>query len=747
MAQASARPASVADFTFRAADKTTEDLKVTGFTGTEEISRLFSFRVELCSDDADITFDEIVGKPCVLEIRAASGSRYVNGIVRRFVRTGEGTNLTHYAAEIVPVHWLLTKRHKSRIFQESSCADMTIPGIIQKVLEDAGIPSDNYRFALQGSYGTREYVVQYRESEMNFVSRLMEEEGIFFFFEHTADGHVMVIGDSPVAHTGTPNEEEFAYREQTGLVTAQEQEYVYGLRDGQEIQTGAVALTDYNFQQPRADLKAAATADQYAALEYSDYPGKYVEKSVGDRYATIRLEEFQCQKRVQQMEATVRALLPGFKFTLTDHPNEAHNREYLVTHLTHQARQPQSAEEEATGKGIEYHVSVRTMPSDVSFRAPRITPRPVIQGTQTAIVVGPAGEDLYTDKYGRVKVQYFWDRQGQFNENSSRWTRVAQSAAGGGYGIMFLPRVGQEVVIAFLEGDPDKPLITGCVYNSDQMPPYELPGEKTKSCIKSNTAKGGGGTNEIRFEDKKNGEQFLVHASRDMHTRVQKDRITDIAGEEHVTVVGNSVESVAGAKHIAIGTDLVEQVGANHSLAVGGSYAHTIGGSASMAIGANLLLSVGSKILISAGSEITLKAGGSFIKIDGSGVTVQGSTVKINSGGSAGSVPKRDPEKPKKTKTADKVVPGRDVTYNKETEEYVQVETGEMEPQPKSWVEVELTDDEGNPMAGEFYEVITPNGDRRAGTLDQHGVAREDELDPGNCEINFPRLDREGWRR
>lgn len=755
MADAPTRRASTADFTFKVGEKTAEELKVTGFSGTEEISRLFSFRVSLCSDDAEIAFDEVVGKPCTLEIVAAGGSRYVNGIVRRFERTGEGSSLTWYAAEVVPLHWLLTKRQKSRIFQEHNCADMTIPGIIKKVLEDAGIPGDNYRFALQKDYDTREYVVQYRESELDFIARLAEEEGIFYFFEHEADNHKMVFGDSPVAHTETPNVAEFAFRDPTGMVTQQEQEFIWRIRDGQDIQVGTVTLDDYNFKQPATDLTATAAADEYTSLEYTDFPGEYVEKSVGDRYAAIRLEEFQCARRVQLMEATVRALLPGFTFTVKEHPVEAINREYLVIRIAHDARQPQSAQEEAGAeRGIEYKTEVRTIPSDVPFRPPRITPRPLIHGTQTALVVGPSGEELYTDKYGRVKVQFHWDREGVHDEHSSRWTRVSQGSAGGQYGIMFLPRVGQEVVVDFLEGDPDQPIITGRVYNNDQMPPYSLPDEKTKSCIKTNSSKGGGGTNEIRFEDKKSSEQILVYAQSGLHIRANGTRVENIGKDRHLTVEENKFELVKMNSNREVTLDLTEKVGGKKSLEVVGDLAVDVKGAHAEKVGTNYYLNAGTNLVLEAGTNITLKVGGNSIALTSAGVFITGSMVHINSGSGAtsgSSIALKAVEAPI---DADSATPGQDVTYqaSPSTGEPIETErltTSESEEDERitSWIEIELVDESGQPVANERYEIRGPGGRVHRGRLDRQGQAHVGLSEPGTCQICFPDLDSAAWEK
>jgi type VI secretion system secreted protein VgrG len=755
MPEEQARSARMADFTFRAGSLVEDELRVTGFSGTEGISELFHFHVDVCSDRSDIALEEIVGKGAVLEISGAHGSRFVNAIVRRFEACGQSTNVYHYAADLVPVHWLLTRRYKSRIFQEHNCSDMTVPGIIKKVLEDAGIPEANYRFALQGSYEKREYVVQYREPEMDFISRLMEEEGIFYFFEHAADGHKMVFGDSTVAHAATPNESQFAFREKTGMVTEASQEFIYHLRDRQEIQTGAVALDDYNFQQPPQELMATSTADQYTSLEYYDYPGRYVAKSVGDHYAQVRLEEFQWQRHTYQMSTAVRALLPGFKFELKEHPTEALNQEYVVTRLTHRAYQPQSAQDEASvGRGMEYNAEVQTIPANVPYRPRRVTPKPVVHGSQTALVVGPSGEEIWPDKYGRVKVHFHWDREGQHDENASRWIRVNQGLAGGQYGMMFLPRVGQEVVVDFLEGDPDRPLITGRVYNNDNMPPYTLPDEKTKSTIKTHSSKGGGGTNEIRFEDAKDSEQILVYAQKDLHVRVNNDRVENVDNNRHLTVKKDKFELVKEKKHVEVKLDHNEKIGGKMSLKVTGDVGEEIGGKHSEKTSGDIYLKSDSNVIIEAGTALTLKVSGNFVKIDTTGVTVYGSMTKINSGGSAGTGSAVSLTTPEATEAADSATPGSDVTYQAAPVEAEAIEAppGEFEPveateeeQETSWIEIELVDEEGNPVPGELYEITGPEGRVRRGNLDANGQAHVGVREPGTCEVSFPNLDEAAW--
>ncbi|MFH1747780.1 MAG: type VI secretion system tip protein TssI/VgrG [Planctomycetota bacterium] len=772
----SARSASEADFTFRLPDLTTEGLKVTGFSGSEGISELYEFHIDFCSDVDSIDPTATVGLACFLEIAGSSGTRHVHGIVRRFQRIGQDASVTYYSADIVPAHWQLTKRYKNRIFQECNCSDMSVPGIIKKVLEDAGIPEDLFRFALTGEYEVYEYVVQYRESEMDFISRLMEEEGIYYFFEHTDEGYKIVFADSDVAHVASPLDAQCLYREPTGMVP--EGEHVFTVRDGAELQVGATRLTDYDFTRPPLDLHTSATAERETALEISDYPGEYTDKDVGTRLVRIRLEEQQCRRHVLNMRGTNRGLLPGFTFELDEHPRAPLNREYLVTRLVHQASQSQSAQEQASeAEGLQYEATVRVIPSDIPFRAPRTTPRPTVKGSQTALVVGPSGEEIYTDQYGRVKVQFHWDLEGAYDENSSRWIRVSQGSAGGQYGIIFLPRVGQEVIVDFLEGDPDRPIITGRVYNADQMPPYTLPDEKTKSVIKTHSSKGGGGTNEIRFEDLKDSEQVFHYAQKDLHIRVNNDRVENVDNDRHLTVKSNKNESVGGDRSLAVGGNLKEKIAVDVSTKVEGKESKHVMGTLTLTCDSDVVEKFGAShkhevsmtyackalaIKLEASTGIELKCGGSSIVLTPAAIFIAGGPlVNINTGAGPPVGPvmamATTPEDPAAPIDADTATPGSDTTYNAEAQEYEALEVEVLpdeevpeEPQEEvelTWIEIELVDEADQPCAGERFELKLPNDKIRKGTLDANGVARVDNIPPGECQICFPKLDADAWER
>lgn len=759
MAEQPLRVANEADFTLKLGSLTAEPLRVTAFEGSEGISQLYRFEIAFCSHQRELPLEDLLGQPALLEIVGNAGKRHVHGVALGLERTGEGANITHYAAEVGPLHWMLTKRHKSRIFEPARCPDMSVPGIITKVLQDAKIPSDQFRLALQGSYDPHEMIAQYRESDFAFISRLMEQEGIFYFFEHTPDGYCMVIADSPVAHLPNPDTPLLPFREPSGLEPHERRELIFALRERSRIQFGAVSLDDYDFRQPQKNLRSGVRSDRFTALEFSDYPGDFEDKNAGERYARIRLEESLSRRRILMLAGTARLLRPGFKFELIEHPADRFNREFLVTHVEHHASQPAAAEEEAaTTPTLRHEVDLHVIPSDVPFRPPRKTTKPAVCGSHTAIVVGVPGEEIYTDKYGRVKVQFHWDQEGKFDENSSCWVRVSQGSAGGQYGMMFLPRVGQEVIVDFLEGDPDHPIITGRVYNADQMPPYALPDEKTKSVIKTHSTKGGGGTNEIRFEDRKDSEQILIYAQKDFHLHVNNDRVENIDKNRHLTVNENKFELVKQAKHSEVKLDQNEAIGGKMSLEVKGDVGEDFKGNHGEKVAGNYYLKAGSNVVVESGIAITLKVGGNFVKIDPSGVTIQGTLVKINSpGGVAGVGSPVQLAAPEAPATAEKVKPGKDVTYSGDPYTYDGVEAPENltppdDPERKpplktSWIEIEMVDESGQPWKRERYELKTPDGRIINGRLNDQGQARIRVKEPGQCMICFPDLDGRAWER
>jgi type VI secretion system secreted protein VgrG len=505
------------------------------------MSRLFRFELDLLSEDPKIKYTDIIGKSVTISLMQADGTpRYFNGVISRFGQGVSDDLMTSYHAEMVPWLWFLTRTADCRIFQNK-----TIPDIIKQIFSDLGF--NDFSDSLGSSYQPREYCVQYRETDFNFVSRLMEEYGIFYFFKHENGKHTLVLGDNPSANQDCPGQNEFRFYVKTSAV--QEEDIVNGWHAEQELRTGKCTLTDYNFETPSSTLLAStSTIDSVGGnskFDTYDYPGKYLKSSEGDSLTKIRMEEEESVHLVLHGASDARSMVTGYKFTLKEHYREDMNTSYLLTDIEHSAHTTSYS----TSKGPKedhYSNSFTCIPASVHFRPLRLTPHPTVMGAQPAVVVGPSGEEIYTDKYGRIKVQFFWDRKGKKDENSSCWIRVSQFWAGKNWGAIFLPRIGQEVIVDFLEGDPDQPLITGRVYNAEQMPPYALPDNMTQSVLKTRSSKGGttDNFNEIHFEDKKGSEDFFIHAEKDMHREVENDDSLTVGHDQTITVKNDRTETV-----------------------------------------------------------------------------------------------------------------------------------------------------------------------------------------------------------
>jgi len=589
-----------------------DQLGVVSFQGTEHISWPYEYEIELAVK-FEVDFDKIIGQTALLSLVDGGDNRLIHGIINRFEYMQQGPTFYRYRATLVPRLWLLSVGEDSRIFQE-----MTVPEIIEKVLKDAGIRSDQYRLNTNRSYSPREYCVQYSESNLNFISRLMEEEGIFYFFEHTNKDHILVIGDHQGANVPIDSPDTIVYRESTGGVGTNEciEEFNYS----NSIRVGKIVLNDYNFKKPALDLKAEDNADKDKELEVYEYPGEYEDSSEGKDLAKLRIEELQVPRKTSNGKINTYRLIPGYRFSLDEHPQDTCNIEYLITSVTNNGYQPQTLEEEAGASGEEVMQESRfeTIPASVPYRSPRETERVRMQGIQTAVVVGPSGEEIYTDKHGRVKVQFHWDRQGKRDEKSSCWIRVAQLWAGAGWGAMFIPRIGQEVIVDFIEGDPDRPIITGRVYNGEQTPPYPLPADKTKSTIKSDSTTGGGGSNEFRFEDKKGSEEIYLHGQKDWTIAIDNDKNQTVGNNESLSVGNNRTktvgtdqsESIGANKSIEVGADHTEQIGANKTLNVGSNHTEAIGANMSLAVGSNKTetVSINSAETVGAAKELSIGA-------------------------------------------------------------------------------------------------------------------------------------------
>jgi type VI secretion system secreted protein VgrG len=598
-------------------------LLLMGLYGEESISGLFHFELEMVSGDANLDFSKIVGKSATVALALGeSENRYINGIVTRFVQTGGNLDFATYRAELRPWLWWLTLRTDSRIFQAKSS-----PEIIKSVFSDLGFA--DFKDQLTGAYAARDYCVQYQESAFDFVSRLMEEEGIYYFFEHAAGKHTLVLADDSGAIVECPNLAKARFRPETG--TQDDLDVVYRWALEEQAVPKKYAADDYNFETPSTELLASEEASS-GRMEVYEYPGGHSAKSGGDARAKIRLQELQHPARSVRGDSFCRAFTPGCKFTLAGHFRDDLNDTYVLRRVAHSATHE------------EYSNTFEAYPLTLPYRPPRVTAKARVNGAQTATVVGKSGEEIWTDKYGRVKVQFHWDREGKKDENSSCWVRVAQGWAGSSWGSLFLPRIGQEVIVSFVEGDPDRPLVTGSVYNAEKTVPYTLPDEQTKSTVKSNSSKGGGGFNEIRFEDKKDAEEVFVHAQKDMTIKVENDRKKDVLHDEIATIKNDRTATIQeGNEKLVVAkgerTVLVEtgkethEVKGERSLTVTGNETHANKADYSQKVTGNYELKVTGNLVIDVTGTISIKSAQSLTSEAGMGLTNKAGTDLLNKAG------------------------------------------------------------------------------------------------------------------
>ena len=699
-----------------------------GLTGEEGISRLFRFEVlALAENKTKVAFEGLLGQKVTVKMKMGDDETptFLNGFCSEVSQGGRDEDFTTYRLTLVPKLWILTRTARSRIFQQK-----TVPDILKKVFEKLEVT-----YELNGKYEPRDYCVQYRETDFNFASRLMEEEGIYYFFKHEDGNHKMVVADAPSSHCDVTGKTSLVYDEVSGGV--REDERIFAWEKHQAMRSGKVTLWDHTFEIPHKHLEAeepiltSVTAgtvthklkvggnDEY---ELYDYPGEYAQRFDGvdpgggerpadvqkvfqdnKRTTKLRMDEETVPSIVVRAQSNAKHLRAGHKFKLERHFNA--NGGWVVTGSELDAQQ--TGDYRSGVAELRFTASISCIPEGLAFRPPRTAPKPVIAGTQTAVVVGPKGEEILTDKYGRVKVQFHWDRDGKNDTKSSCWIRVAQLAAGRRWGTSFWPRIGQEVVVAFEEGDPDRPLVVGVVYNAEQMPPYlgEGPDGKHKNDnkltgLKSNTTLGGVGFNEWRFDDTKGKEQVFIHAEKDMDVRVKNDEREAILNDHHLVVGGekdgkkwgDDLEKVFRDRHTQVKRHVEEKVAGDMKLKVGGGdegsgkldvsvegnrttmvggkddlhvkkdartkvdggLSVTVGGDTDEKTGTKwaheagqeIHLKGGMKVIIEAGMQLTLKGPGGFIDINPAGVAIQGTMVLINSGGAAGSGSGSTPSNP-----------------------------------------------------------------------------------------------------
>lgn len=587
---------------------------VSSFTGTETISKLFSFKIELVSERDDITFEQLAGQNVTVSIRTGVTERFFNGMIASFspAQIGEDQSYSKYQAIMAPTLWTHTEFYDCRIFQ-----DKNVQQIVEEVLSGAhlggvAIPEIEFDFQLTGTFTPRQYCVQYNESNFDFISRLCEEEGIFFFFQHDNGHHKLIFANAPDKHATYPTSSRggsVEYRKSAG--SYRDDEIIMNLQQGKRLTTGKYTARDYNFTISANDMLVSKDTQEGKGTskgEIYEYPGGY-QKTAGEgkNIADIRIQAQDAKIFSVHGQSNCRGFTPGYKFKLQEYIiNEMNDKEYVLTRVQHQSSQSITSTD---GDGHNYVNTFCCIPLTVPYRPGCRTRKPYIAGSQTAMVTGPDPEEIHTDEYGRVKVRFHWDRRNvdDMGGNMSCWIRVSQSWAGGKWGGMNIPRVGQEVIVNFLDGDPDRPIITGRVYNDQKMPPYGLPSNKTKSTIKSNSSKGGGNFNEIRFEDLKDEEEFYTHAAKDqkevvendMSTEVKANQVIKVEKDRAVTVsTGNEILAVKkGSRTLTISSNESHSNSANFSHEVSGNYTLKVSGNITIAANGIVKIS-GSKVIL-----------------------------------------------------------------------------------------------------------------------------------------------------
>ena len=569
-----------------------------GLHAEQELGRPFLFLLDMSSGKLISDVSKLIGATGSVwlydeDAGEEDKNRYFHGIVTRVISAGLSGGAYRYKMELRPWLWLLSHITDCRIFQDKSAFE-----IVTQVFRDNGF--SDFKDKRQGGAGDIKltYCVQYRETTMDFVTRLMEQFGFYYSFSFTKTAHTMEIADDPNAHTVISAEIPYEF-DQTELRTVDD--HIWQWSTDMALNSGKWMFRDYNFETPAADLTAKTIQVQdnsYGTFEVYEYPGPYGVQTDGQRLSDVRMQALKRQRQVFTGQSNSRKLLTGQRFKLSNYPPPPateQKKEYLIVSTAISIGGAEGTPSEDAETLDTYRVTLRSIPGDTPFRLTRATPRPVIRGPQTAKVVGASGDEVMVDKYGRIKVKFHWDRSSTQDDQRTCWIRVAQSWAGANWGHMFIPRVGMEVVVEFLEGDPDRPLITGVVYNANNMVPYTLPANKTQSGWKTNSTTGGGGFNEFRFEDKKSSEEIYMHAEHDYTRDVKHDEVTTIKNDHKVTTTNNDSLTVSSGNH-------------------------TIDVSAG-------------KSAITAAQSITLTVGGSSIKIEPAAITISAPQIKLQASG------------------------------------------------------------------------------------------------------------------
>lgn len=591
----------------------------------------FRYQIELASRRMELTAAQMVDHKALLEVlRDGEVVQKVHGIIRRFCKGDTGHSHTFYSVTLVPSLERLSLRQNSRSFQQ-----LSVPEILSILLQEMGIV--DFMYSLKNDYAKREFCVQYRETDLAFFHRLAAEEGLLYSFIHQDDKHILLISDDNQAFQQLADP--IPYNALSGGVA--ETPYISQISEHRQAEVSSIELRDYSFKNPTYNFaqftEGTAMDYQLQTYEHFDYPGRFKADETGKMFNQVRLDYLRRNAHTATGKSNEAQLQAAKRFTLIEHLDEPMNREWLLIEVSHQGTQPQALEEAGGHGQTSYANQFKVIPADAKWQATP-QPKPQVDGPMIALVVGPDSEEIYCDEHGRVRLHFPWDRYSNTDENSSCWVRVSQGWAGAQYGMMAIPRIGHEVIVSFLNGDPDQPIVTGRTYHATNQSPYTLPDNKTKTVIRTETHQGEG-FNELSFEDQSGSEKVYVHAQKDYDELIENDSTTDIKHDKHLTVENDRFTRIKDNDHLTVAGEQRTKITNNLSWNVGGSLHQKVAKNTMLDSGQEVHLKAGNKIVLDAGSEITLKAAGgsSFVKVDASGVTVVGAAVGMNSGGSAGS--------------------------------------------------------------------------------------------------------------
>ncbi len=737
------------------------------FEVTEAVSQTYHCEVTVCCPHTGNIPSDLMQCPAQLCIEHVSHRRFIHGMVSAIALEDVTPKHKVFRFTLSPRLYFLGLRSGLRIFQH-----LTIPEIVTQVLTDAGFKGDDFRLELTEHYPKQDYCTQYHETDLEFLQRIIIEAGLSYWTEHQADHHRLIITDNIDMLPDISGNTELPWIARSGANP--DQDSIFSFTPIKSIATSGIRSRAFNFKKPTQNLEIKFGE---SLTEHYTYPGDYTDTATGQRQAKLTLAQINQYRMAARGLSSCHRLAAGHRFTLYSYPQQNWNQAYILTRVTLRGEQPQALGSETNDQKHHFNVAFDVAPASQPLVPPRIYRRPNIAGVQSAVVTGPNQQELYCDKYGRIKVQFHWDRSRTNNEHSSCWIRVSQAWAGNQWGSLALPRVGQEVLVAFLHGDPNQPIVVGSLYNGTNTCPDPLPQNQNRTSFRSNSTPGSGGQNEFSFDDTKDQESIYIHGQKDLDIYVNNDWKQTIKGDCHSIVKSQDYLKVGNDWQRSIQGNLTECVEGSLSSTVGGNWTQWVNEKFITTVAGALHASASGNIVLDAGSHLTLRGGGGSVVLDASGVAIQGLQVRINSGGAAASTLPASCQPPKIPRS---VAPGAgglplqaitqllnnqqaqivhdqrqaqkqkrlmqqtELTQDQQAQQIANIENVTIASEP-SWITIELHDDLGEPLKQTAYRIVDSNGQEFFGVTNEQGQATLAGIPQGHCSVSFPQS--ESWKQ